>query len=141
MARRGISVETERLVRERADERCEYCRSPEDFSPDTFSIEHIHPRALGGSSEADNLAFSCQGCNGVKGVRTEAFDEVTATWVPLFHPRTDTWNAHFRWSADSLQVEGTSAIGRATIALLRLNRRGVVNLRRVLVADNKHPPD
>ena len=87
MARRGISVATEALVRQRAGERCEYCRSAEDFSPDTFSIEHITPRALGGSSEADNLAFSCQGCNGVKGVRVEAFDAATSAFVPLFHPR------------------------------------------------------
>ncbi len=141
MARRGIPVAIERLVRERASERCEYCRCPEDFSPDTFSIEHIFPRALSGSDEEDNLAFSCQGCNGVKGVRIEAFDEVTAVFVRLFHPRNDNWNEHFRWCADSLQVEGISAIGRATVELLRLNRRGVVNLRRVLMRDGEHPPD
>ena len=128
-------------MRGRAGERCGYCRSPEDFSPDTFSIEHITPRALGGSGEADNLAFSCQGCNGVKSVRVEAFDAATSAFVPLFHPRNDSWNDHFRWSADSLQVEGISAIGRATIALLQLNRRGVVNLRRVLMRDGDHPPD
>ena len=131
----------EALVRGRAGERCEYCRSPEDFSPDTFSIEPIYPRASGGSSEADNLAFSCQGCNGVKGVRVEAFDAATSAFVPLFHPRNDSWNDHFRWSADSLQVEGISAIGRATIALLQLNRRRVVNLRRVLMRDGDHPPN
>lgn len=74
-------------------------------------------RALGGSDEENNLAFSCQGCNGVKGVRVEAFDEVTAALVRLFHPRTDAWNDHFRWSADSLQVEGIFAIGRATVGL------------------------
>ena len=140
MARRGISSAIEALVRQRAGERCEYCRSPEDFSPDTFSIEHIYPRALGGTSEEDNLAFSCQGCNGVKGVRVEAFDAATSAFVPLFHPRRNLWNDHFRWSADSLQVEGISAIGRATMELLQLNRRGVVNLRRVLIRDDNHPP-
>ena len=140
MARRGILSAIEALVRARAGERCEYCRSPENFSPDTFSIEHIFPRALGGTSEADNLAFSCQGCNGVKSIRVEAFDAVTSAFVPLFHPRRDGWNDHFRWSADSLQVEGISAIGRATIEMLQLNRRGVVNLRRVLMRDDNHPP-
>ncbi len=140
MARRGISQQTEHLVRERAAERCEYCRSPEEFSPDTFAIEHIHPRALGGSNQTGNLAFACQGCNGPKGARTEAFDGVTSAFVPLFHPRQHLWREHFRWSDDSLQLEGISAIGRATIELIRLNRRGVMNLRRLLIEDEKHPP-
>lgn len=121
MARRGIPVATERLVRERAHGLCEYCRCPEDFSPDTFALEHIRPRALSGSNASANLAFSCQGCNGSKGARVEAFDPVTSAFVPLFHPRQHSWDDHFRWSADALRVEGTSAIGRATAEMLRLN--------------------
>lgn len=141
MARRGISNETARLVVERAQERCEYCRCPEEFTPDTFAIEHIHPRALGGSNLSNNLAFACQGCNGPKGVKIEGFDGVTAVIVPLFHPRQHVWNEHFRWSDDSLPLEGLSPIGRATIETLRLNRQGVVNLRRLLIRDERHPPE
>lgn len=141
MAKRGISRETERLVRARAPELCEYCRCPEEFSPDTFSLEHILPRALGGTHSNINLAFSCQGCNGSKATHTEAFDPVTCAYVPLFHPRQHQWNEHFRWSEESVLVEGISAIGRATIECLRLNRPGVVNLRRLLMVEQRHPPD
>ena len=128
-------------MRTRANGRCEYCHCPEEFSPDTFSIEHITPLALNGGNVQSNLALSCQGCNGSTGVRTEAFDGVTAANVPLFHPRQQRWDEHFRWSADSVRVEGLSATGRATIEALRLNRAGVVNLRRLLMLDGRHPPD
>lgn len=141
MLRRAISSATKDLVRTRAGGQCEYCRCPEEFSPDTFSIEHITPVALNGSNAQSNLALSCQGCNGSKCVRIEAFDDVTVATVSLFHPRQQRWGEHFRWSADSVRVEGLSATGRATIEVLRLNRAGVVNLRRLLMLDERHPPD
>ncbi len=59
MPRSGIAAETIRLVFTRARDRCEYCQSPQDHCPDPFSIEHIHPQALGGTHQADNLALSC----------------------------------------------------------------------------------
>jgi hypothetical protein len=36
---------------------------------------------------------------------------------------------------------GLTACGRATIAALKLNRLGVVNLRRLLITAQLHPPD
>lgn len=65
-----------KLVRERAENRCEYCLSPADFSPGPFSIEHIVPKTKGGSDDLDNLAFACQGCNGRKYNHTEAKDSI-----------------------------------------------------------------
>ncbi|NUQ61557.1 MAG: HNH endonuclease [Pirellulales bacterium] len=62
----GVSQEQRRAVVERARDCCEYCRSQSRFSPDPFSVEHIVPRARGGPSHLDNLAFSCQGCNNRK---------------------------------------------------------------------------
>ena len=140
MASQYLSVALERLVVERARGRCEYCRLPEAFSSGSFEIEHIQPRALGGTSEADNLAFSCGGCNGFKSVKVSGIDPQTEESVSLFHPRQDAWNTHFRWSDEGLSVEGITPKGRATIAVLRLNRSGVVNLRRLLILDEKHPP-
>ncbi len=43
-----------------ADFRCEYCKSPERFAPQTFSLDHILPVSKGGTDEFDNLAFACQ---------------------------------------------------------------------------------
>jgi hypothetical protein len=42
MARTYIPIAIDRAVRERARYFCEYCRAPDDFNTDPFSIEHIH---------------------------------------------------------------------------------------------------
>ena len=60
--------------------------------------------------------------------------------VSLFNPRVDHWNAHFRWSNDFLKIEGISAVGKATVDCLRLNRPNLVRLREVLKAAGAHPP-
>ncbi len=129
------------LAAERADWCCEYCRSQAAFSPDPFSVEHIVPRSRGGGRDASNLALSCQGCNNFKYICVESPDPLTGDDVPLFHPRRDTWSEHFVWNDDSSQMLGLTPTGRATVARLRLNRPGVVNLRRVLAPLNRHPPE
>jgi hypothetical protein len=45
----------------------------------------------------------------------------TGRRVPLFNPRRDRWHDHFRRSRDQVRLYGRTAIGRATVALLRLN--------------------
>jgi hypothetical protein len=124
----------------RAQGYCEYCRSPMRYSPDPFAVEHIVPRVAGGGNEPSNLALSCQGCNNLKFVSIEAVDPVTGVMVPLFHPRQQRWSQHFLWSQDTTVVVGRTPIGRATVERLRLNREGVVNLRRVLATIGQHPP-
>ena len=124
----------------RAQGYCEYCRSPMRYSPDPFAVEHIVPRVAGGGNEPSNLALSCQGCNNLKFVSIEAVDPVTGVRVPLFHPRQQRWSQHFLWSQDTTVVVGRTPIGRATVERLRLNREGVVNLRRVLATIGQHPP-
>ena len=141
MPERAITVQERRLVQERASGRCEYCLSPAAYVPDPFAVEHIIPRALGGSHRPANLAFSCQGCNSYKGADTHAVDPATGQRVPLYHPREHTWRAHFTWNEDCARLLGLTPIGRATIVKLDLNSKGVVNLRRVLARVGEHPPD
>jgi 5-methylcytosine-specific restriction endonuclease McrA len=105
-----------------------------------FAIEHILPREAGGPTVLDNLAWSCQGCNGHKHTKTHAVDPVSHEVVPLYHPRQHRWQEHFAWSADYELVVGLTPTGRATVEALHLNREGVVNLRRALYAFGKHPP-
>ena len=124
----------------RAQGYCEYCRSPMRYSPDPFAVEHIVPRVAGGGNEPSNLALSCQGCNNLKFVSIEAVEPVTGVMVPLFHPRQQRWSQHFLWSQDTTGVVGRTPIGRATVERLRLNREGVMNLRRVLATIGQHPP-
>lgn len=140
MSERRPSARDKRVAAERAGRRCEYCRSPIDFCPDPFSLEHIIPRVEGGSHSLSNLAFSCLGCNNFKHTHTRAVDTATGEIVRLYHPRRDRWAAHFGWSEEFTLIVGHTPIGRATIQRLQLNRPGVINLRRVLLHFNEHPP-
>ncbi len=140
MARPYIAVAVDRAVRERARRQCEYCRSPEDFNTNPFSIEHIHPFSRGGSSDEDNLALSCLGWYLAKGARVDAFDPVTRQRLALFHPRRDHWSEHFGWSEDFQQVEAHTTTGPVSVLTLDLNRRKLQNLRRALVSIEEHPP-
>ena len=135
-----ITARQKTEIADRADRCYEYCRSQEPFSPDPFVVEHIVPRSRGGSDELSNLAFACQGCNGHKHTSTEAADPLTGRLAPLFHPRRDEWARHFVWSGDTRRIIGVTPTGRATVERLRLNRPGLVNLRRVLRAQGEHPP-
>lgn len=126
-------------VQRRAHNCCEYCGSQEDYSPDTYSVEHIIPRSKDGDEEIDNLAYACQGCNNRKYISIDAVDPLSGSIAPLYNPRRDRWSDHFIWSEDFAILLGISPTGRATIAKLELNRKGVVNLRRVLYALGVHP--
>lgn len=136
-----IAVKLRGLVKKRAKGFCEYCRIPEDFSPQPFCFEHILPKVAGGETTAENLAFACQGCNAFKSTRTEFEDEITNAKVKLFNPRESKWSEHFAWSENFTNIVGLTAQGRATIKALKMNRLGLVNLRRVLFGIGKHPPD
>jgi hypothetical protein len=111
------------------------------FSSDPFVIDHIFPKSLGGQTTMENIALSCNGCNGVKFTKTEAVDPFRSQIVPLFHPRKDKWEDHFGWDETWSQMIGITAIGRATIEALQLNRSTLVNLRHVLFEVGKHPPE
>jgi hypothetical protein len=95
---------------------------------------------LGGTDELENLALSCQGCNNHKYNHIDGIDPVSGEVVPLFHPRHDRWSDHFVWNEDWTIMLGITAIGRATVERLQLNRQGIVNLRRVLASVAEHPP-
>ncbi len=114
--------------------------TPLDFSSDPFSVEHLHPTSKGGTDDLENLALACQGCNGFKSTKTEAFDEISHTTAQLYNPRKDIWDEHFVWNEDFTEIIGKTAKGRVTIKVLKLNRQRVKNLRRVLVIVGEHPP-
>ena len=127
-------------VTEQAHRRCGYCLTTELLIGAPMEIEHIIPTALGGQTEEGNLWLACSLCNEYKGVRVVAPDPLTDELVPLFNPRRQSWSEHFAWSEDFEQIVGRTAIGRATVVALRLNRPLLVRSRRIWAAAGLHPP-
>lgn len=140
MAKTHISANAKQFIIKRSKGYCEYCKCPSDFSTELFSIEHIIPRSKNGSDELDNLAYACIGCNIYKSDKTEFIDVVSQTLSILYNPRKMIWTYHFIWDESLTVMIGKTAIGRATIEGLKLNRTPVKNLRRALLAISEHPP-
>ena len=69
-------------------------------------------------------------CNLRKGAAVEARDPLSGELVQMFHPRRDGWAEHFRLRLDG-RIEGRTAIGRATVAQLAMNRRTAMRARRL----------
>jgi 5-methylcytosine-specific restriction endonuclease McrA len=87
MTGRGIPRAVRRRVRERAGDRCEYCRHPAAFSCAPFVCEHVLPRAGGAGSTLAELAWACPACNGHKYSKTHGVDPRTGRSAALFNPR------------------------------------------------------
>ncbi len=132
-------ADLERLVRERARNRCEYCGMHQSLQGGTFHIEHVVPRCRNGLTDEANLAFACPGCNLQKSNRVEVPDPETGRSANLFHPRRQVWNEHFQW--DDFGIVGTTATGRATVAALSLNDERRVRIRQAEKMFDLFPPD
>ncbi len=129
------------LVREvwRRAGRCrEYYRMPWDYDDTPFEIDHVIARKHGGLTLSHNLALSCFYCNSFKGSDISGLDPRAQKLTPLFNPRRHKWSRHFRWNGPFL--EGRSAVGRVTVALLHINDPFRVELREGLIEERLFPP-
>jgi len=60
----ALDAATRRLVRQRADNRCEYCKCHQDLLLlITFHVEHIIAKQHGGIDDDSNLCLACHWCN------------------------------------------------------------------------------
>jgi hypothetical protein len=59
-------------------------------------------------------------------------DPIGGKVAPLYHPRLDEWDKHFRMEGAS--IEGITPIGRATVRVLAMNDARRVELRAALWA-------
>jgi hypothetical protein len=105
-----------------------------------LEIEHIIPRAKGGSNDESNLWLSCSLCNRYKGSQVTGIDPQTNEAIALFNPRTHVWSEHFQWSLDGVYIVGITPTGRATVAALQLNNELAVEVRRNWMLAGWHPP-
>lgn len=117
-----IPESTRERVRQRAGGSCEYCGIPEEAQLYPFHVEHIIALRHGGSSDLDNLAWSCFDCNVAKGTDIASYDEETGDLTPLFNPRLQTWAKHFEMREGV--IVGMTPVGRVTVRLLKLNLGG-----------------
>ena len=136
----SISGETRARLRQQAHDRCGYCLSPQKYILGLLEIEHLIPKARGGTDDETNLWLACRLCNGFKGVQIDAVDPVTGDRVAVFNPRDQSWPENFIWSDDGTQIIGRTACGRATVVALQLNNVIAVLVRREWVAAGWHPP-
>lgn len=125
-------------VRARAASRCEYCRMSQSLQGASFHLEHIRPLAKAGATTAENLALACPSCNLHKSNRLTVPDPETGQTVPLYHPRTHFWTAHFAWRATTLL--GLTPTGRATVAALDLNHPRRLRVREAEARFGLFPP-
>lgn len=135
-----ISEAVRARVRQQANEQCGYCRVPSQWVYAPMEIDHIIPKAAGGSDDEDNLWLACPRCNIYKHAQTHAADPLTRRRVALFNPRTQRWDEHFRWGRDKATIIGKTACGRTTVEALKLNLNISVDGRRALVRIGAYPP-
>ena len=136
----SIPKAVEEQVRLEAENRCGYCHTQQSLLPAPLEVEHITPRAKGGTDDQENLWLACRLCNVYKSDQVAAIDPQTNERVSLFDPRRQTWTQHFQWSTDGRLILGLSDCGRATVAALNLNNAYAVTARGNWVRAGWHPP-
>jgi hypothetical protein len=119
--------------------RCEYCGAPLVIVI-TREIDHIVPVSKGGQTTSDNLCLTCEPCNGAKRDHETGRDPESGNEHRLFHPRLDRWHDHFAWREGGTVIVGLTAIGRATVERLAINRPAIVEARRYWIIAGWYPP-
>jgi hypothetical protein len=128
-----MDAATRRIVRQRAQDRCEYCRLPQSSQPFvTFHIEHVRARVHGGTDDHHNLCVACDRCNAYKGTNLSGVDPETGQIERLFDPRHQEWSEHFELQGP--YILGSTPTGRTTVSVLMMNEGRRVQLRAELIA-------
>lgn len=133
-----MDARTRQLVRQRAGERCEYCRLTEVADEWPFHLDHIVARVHGGDDNPSNLSWSCTQCNLHKASNFASIDPATGDRVDLFNPRQDAWDDNFSIDEDG-RIVGLTPAGRATARLLDMNGSPQLDLRRELIQQGQFP--
>ena len=132
-----ISADLRRTVIEWAGNCCEYCRLSQEDNTFSFQIDHVIAEKHEGETVLENLSLSCPNCNSFKGSDIGSIDRETGLLTPLYNPRTQKWEDHFRLN-DPL-IEARTPQGRVTVRLLRLNNPEQVDERQGLISMGRYP--
>jgi HNH endonuclease len=126
-----VSDDLRRKARERAADRCEYCRISAQSTYVSHVPDHIIAVKHRGKTVLSNLAWACAVCNGFKGSDLASIDWNTGRIARLFHPRKDAWEDHFELVGS--RILGRTRIGRATAMMLNFNGNQQLALRKLLI--------
>jgi len=133
----GIGAALRRKVQDRAHRQCEYCLMPDTEPIFPHEPDHIIARKHGGRTLLPNLAYACFECNRAKGSDIASYDQESGDLTPLYNPRQQAWLQHFRFSGPI--IEPLTAVGRVTVALLKLNAPARVAIRENLIRAGVYP--
>lgn len=133
-----VSSALHAAVVQRAGDRCEYCQLSQQGQEAVFHVDHIVPQSAKGKTTLPNLALACVSCSLRKGAKESAIDPESGETAPLFNPRTQVWENHFRWNGE--WVIPLTPTGRATVAALSMNRPFIVAIRGEEALRGRHPP-
>jgi hypothetical protein len=111
---------------------------PQAFDRTPFEIDHIRSEKHKGPRVAANLCLSCFYCNSFKGSDISSVDQLTRKLTPLFNPRRQKWDRHFRWEGATLV--GRTAVGRVTVERLKIYDPFRVELREELMLEGLFRP-
>ncbi len=134
-----IDAALRELVRTRAVGLCEYCRISERFTLAEHEIDHIIALKHGGQTVAENLALCCAICNRYKGSDIASIDPEAGQLAPLFHPRIDRWDDHYR--LQNGEILARTSTGRVTVRLLQMNRSTRIRERQLLQDGSRISPE
>jgi len=137
MERLYLNKEIRRLVATRADYLCEYCLISEQDTILGCAIDHIISIKHGGSSEIDNLAYSCVYCNRFKGSDIGSIILDKKEFSRFYHPRWDHWGTHFK--LNNYAIEAVTSIGEVTARILGFNDQTRLLERQLLIDRRKYP--
>ena len=124
-------------VATRARFRCEYCPRHEDDAIQSHHLDHIISEKHDGETALDNLAYSCNLRNWMKGGDVAAYDVSSRVLIPLFNPRTDRWDERFGLQFG--EIVPLTGVGEATVRLLKLNAPQRIAEREWLTSHGRYP--
>lgn len=115
-----ISDSIRNLVAERANYKCEYCKTSERNTFYKFQVDHIISLKHGGNSELLNLAYSCPICNRNKGSDLGTILKDGGPIIPFFNPRVEKWIENFD-VLETGEIVGKSDSAKATLKIFGIN--------------------
>src|SRR5258708_39764330 len=104
-----MDVRTRDIVRLRAENRCEYCLLPQEYSRLVHHIEHIVAKQHGGDDDPGNLALACTAAIATKAQISRALTRFPGRLSSFSIPRRHQWEEHFVFRV--VRIEGITPTG------------------------------